>query len=132
MNGSFHHEQARRSPAAFLLWGWTMLLVVLLSAAPTGGQPRTRLLGSAFDPATVSVVLSPKQSRVNGSLSSLHRRRVPERMGGGSAHIASLAQRAALSLSAQAGRQRFEYRDRPIAGPRPFARAHRPRAPPLA
>lgn len=40
-----------------------MLLVVLLSAAPTGGQVRSRLVGSAFDPASVSVALYPKQPK---------------------------------------------------------------------
>ena len=42
---------------AFALWAWAMLFVVLLSAVPTGGQARTRLVGSAFDPTTVSVAL---------------------------------------------------------------------------
>ena len=41
-----------------------MLLVVLLSAAPTGGQPRTQIVGSAFDPATTSVAVSPKRPKV--------------------------------------------------------------------
>lgn len=45
-----------------------MLLVVLLSAAPTGGQPRTQIVGSAFDPATNSVVVSPKRPRVDASV----------------------------------------------------------------
>jgi hypothetical protein len=38
-----------------------MLVVVLLSAAPTGGQVQVRAIGSAFDPATVSVAVSPKK-----------------------------------------------------------------------
>lgn len=60
-----HAEQiSRRGPRSpFLIWGWVMLLVVLLSAAPTGGQVRSRLVGSAFDPATFSVALNPKQSK---------------------------------------------------------------------
>lgn len=39
-----------------------MLLVVALHAAPTGGQAPTRLVGSAFDPTTTSVALSPKRA----------------------------------------------------------------------
>jgi hypothetical protein len=54
-------RQGPRSP--FLIWGWAMLLVVLLSAAPTGGPVRSRLVGSAFDPATFSVALGPKQPK---------------------------------------------------------------------
>ncbi len=74
-----------------MLWGWAMLLVVLLSAAPTGGQPRTRHLGSAFDPATLSVVLSPKQPRLNGAVSSQHRKKLPETEGGDAIYVAGLA-----------------------------------------
>ena len=42
----------------FAPWAWLMLVVVLLSAAPINGQPRTRLVGSAFDPASVAAALS--------------------------------------------------------------------------
>lgn len=55
---------ARRSP--FPLWGWAMLLVVLFCAAPTGGQPGTRVVGSAFDPATNAVALNVKQPKIGG------------------------------------------------------------------
>ena len=58
------HETRTRS-AGFWLWGWAMLLVVLLSAAPTGGAPRTQWLGSAFDPATTSVTTGPKRPKVD-------------------------------------------------------------------
>lgn len=47
----------------FALWCWAMLLVVLMSAAPTSGHVRTRLIGSAFDPASVSVALNTKQTK---------------------------------------------------------------------
>ena len=50
-----------RHRAAFWLWGWAMLLVIMLSAAPTGGALRTQLFGSAFDPATYSVTTAPKR-----------------------------------------------------------------------
>jgi hypothetical protein len=49
---------------AFRFWGWTMLIVVLLCSAAASGQPRTRLIGSAFDPTTTSVALHPKRPRV--------------------------------------------------------------------
>lgn len=66
-------ELRRPSPApkrswSTLLWGWGLLFVVLLSAAPTGGPPRSRLVGSAFDPATVSVALSPRQPKVKATV----------------------------------------------------------------
>jgi hypothetical protein len=132
MNDSSDHQQARRGPAAFLLWGWAMLLVVLLSAAPTGGPPRTRLLGSAFDPATITVVLSPKQPRYDASTSSAHRRKLPEKIGGGSAHIVRVAGWHAPAPLAQARPFRLDMRSQPRAGQRGFTRAHAPRAPPLA
>ena len=49
----------------FTLWGWAMLLVIVLSAAPTSAHPRTRLIGSAFDPATVSVLIGPRKERAD-------------------------------------------------------------------
>jgi hypothetical protein len=52
---------AIRPRAAFSLWGWAMLLVIMLSAAPTGGALRTQVFGSAFDPATYSVTTAPKR-----------------------------------------------------------------------
>jgi hypothetical protein len=60
MNSQAELIPRRRPHLRFLVWGWVMLLVVLLSAAPTGGQVRSRLVGSAFDPATYSVALNPK------------------------------------------------------------------------
>jgi hypothetical protein len=41
-----------------------MLLVVLLSAMPTGGAPRTLVVGSAFDPASMAVSLGPKRALI--------------------------------------------------------------------
>lgn len=40
--------------------GWVLVLVVLLSAIPSAAQPRSRITGSAFDPAAVSVALNVK------------------------------------------------------------------------
>lgn len=45
----------------FALWAWATLLVVVLSAVPTEAEPRSRSVGSAFDPATYSVALSQKR-----------------------------------------------------------------------
>jgi len=63
ISGRTLHGPKRRRPV-FQFWGWTMLLVVLLCSAAASGQPRTRLIGSAFDPATTSVALNPKQPRM--------------------------------------------------------------------
>lgn len=51
----------RTRTMAFLLWGWALLLLVLLSAAPTAAQPVARSVGSAFDPSTVSVAVGPSK-----------------------------------------------------------------------
>lgn len=59
---------AARRPWTAFLWGWGLVLVVLLSAAPTGGAPRTRMVGSAFDPATVSEALNPRQPKLKAAL----------------------------------------------------------------
>ena len=56
------HLVARSAPVPFSWWGWAMLLVILLSAAPTGGALRTQVYGSAFDPATYSVTTAPKRA----------------------------------------------------------------------
>lgn len=123
-------RRARRHPAAFLLWGWAMLLVVLLSAAPTEGPPRSRLLGSAFDPASVSVVLSPKQLRLNASSSSLNKRKPDETMGG-QPLIADAARWQAPELLPAAGSPAIDGTG-PATSALSFTRANGPRAPPLA
>jgi hypothetical protein len=61
MMGRSANLAASRSRAAFSLWGWATLLVIMLSAAPTGGAMRTQVFGSAFDPATYSVTTAPKR-----------------------------------------------------------------------
>jgi len=134
MNGRGTQQQARRSPAAFMLWGWAMLLVVLLSAAPGGGQPRTLLLGSAFDPATVSVVLNPKKPRFSSSASAVHKKRLPQTVGGGASHGAVDANLAFVPAAAplpEVEPPRSDVADLP-SRKRVLARAHAPRAPPLA
>lgn len=63
MHGTNRQFSSRKGGAAFLFWAWAMLVVVLLSATPTSAQPRTRLVGSAFDPASVSVLVSPRKPK---------------------------------------------------------------------
>ena len=55
--------QALNARLAFNLWGWATFLVVLLSAAPTGGALRTQWIGSAFDPASYSLTTGAKRFR---------------------------------------------------------------------
>lgn len=61
MNGRIPSDRDRTGNTAFLLWGWALLLLVLLSAAPTAAQPAPRLVGSAFDPTTASVTIAPSK-----------------------------------------------------------------------
>jgi hypothetical protein len=130
MIGSGTLSQAKRSPAAFMLWGWTMLLVVLLSAAPTGAQPRSSFLGSAFDPSTVSVVLSPKQLRLNGAASTQYRKKPPESVGGGSLLIASLADWTARLVPEWTEPSSY-HSALPIGARHLLTSVYGPRAPPL-
>jgi hypothetical protein len=110
-----------------------MLLVVLLSAVPTGGQARSRLVGSAFDPTTVSVALSPKQPKAKASAQAPDRRRLPDSASGNAPVQLALAPVAALVIarSAEAGASPFA-QPATVTGPRALTRAHGPRAPPLA
>lgn len=48
-------------PLAFGFAGWIMLAVIMVFATAGGGQAQSRLIGSAFDPFTTAVSLSPKQ-----------------------------------------------------------------------
>ena len=60
-----------RARVPHTLWGWAMLLIVLLSAAPTGGALRTQAFGSAFDPATYSVTTGPRRAPAPAELRQL-------------------------------------------------------------
>lgn len=114
----------RRVP--FLLWGWAMLVVVLLSASPTGAAPRSRLVGSAFDPATVSVALNPKQPKAVDKLTAGERpdpdSGAPPVLAASVVHVPAAAAIAVRSAHA-AGLAS-------LADPRALVRAHGPRAPP--
>jgi hypothetical protein len=71
MTGQSHPASNRTRRAAFLLWGWALLLLVLLSATPTSAQPCTRLVGSAFDPSTVSVTVRPSTQDESAAIRKL-------------------------------------------------------------
>ena len=122
-----------RPHRAFALSILAMLVVVLLSAMPTGGQARSRLIGSAFDPTTVSVALSPKQPKAKASAQAPDRRRLPDTASGEPQAVAALAPVTALVItrSAEAGPSPFA-QPATSAGPRALTRAHGARAPPQA
>ena len=124
---------SRRSPhSAFALSAWAMLLVVLLSAVPAGAQTGIRLVGSAFDPTTLSVALSPKQPKAKATARSAERRGLPDR--GSGDHSAHLARAAPIvwDVAPQPAEARPSVAPSPPATPRALARAHRPRAPPAS
>ena len=116
---------------AFAPWAWLMLVVVLLSAAPINGQPRTRLVGSAFDPASVSVVVRPGKTRLHANAASLEKRKTPDSEPG-AAPLLAIVER--LDLTA---RPLPAAEARPTAlPPAPFEprwswRAHQSQAPPV-
>lgn len=132
MNVSINQRKGRKSQPAFWLVAWATLLVVLLSAAPTGGQPRTRFVGSAFDPATVSVVVTPKKHRSASSAASLLKRKRPDDVAGEAPTIVSLPRRPAASPLALADRLRFSPFPDATSRRHSFPKAHGPRAPPTA
>lgn len=123
---------APRPQRAFALWVVAMLLVVLLSAMPSGGQARTRLVGSAFDPTTVSVALSPKQPKAKASAQTPDRRRLPDSAFGQAPVLLALAPATMFVFagSTEPGASPFA-RPAPVARPGALTRAHGPRAPPL-
>lgn len=123
----------RKPERAFALWVVAMLLVVLLSAMPAGAEARTRLVGSAFDPTTVSVALSPKQPKAKVTAQSADRRRVPTALADGAAKQLAVAPFAPLVLR-PAARQSPKRAAGPGVFPaaRALTRAHGPRAPPRA
>lgn len=116
------------SKSLFAIWGWAMLFIVALSAMPNGGQPRTRLIGSAFDPTTTSVALSPKPVKAKRSMPQATGRDLPGTLpaalpampGAVLASLPFLLPRHAGVFAAPDSRDR----------PRSLTRAHGARAPP--
>lgn len=117
----------RLNRLAFVAWSWAILLVILVSAAPDGGAPGSRALGSAFDPATVSVTVGPQQPRVVAAAEIDEV--APPAFSGSADQVAVLE--FALS-GAVAGGSFAAYRPMGIADPRSLTRAHGARAPPIA
>jgi hypothetical protein len=129
MNARPKPSGLRKVRYGFLVWGWAMLLVILLSAAPTGAQSRTRLVGSAFDLATTSVVVSPKRPKAAISVKRTDDGNGPETPVGITAWIGVWGHGFILSPAAE-DLLPLLAREQGIGAPRPYTRAHGPRAPP--
>ncbi|MFM2302438.1 MAG: hypothetical protein RLZZ84_2174 [Pseudomonadota bacterium] len=118
-------------PARFLAWGWAMLVVILLSAAPTRAQPGTALIGSAFDPATQAVALRPahKPARV-ATVSTPRPKKAEDPI---KVEVPSLSPTIDCQTIAEPDRSNPQ-RPNTVACDKAPARlrAHAPRAPPLA
>jgi hypothetical protein len=117
-----------KSRLGFLVWGWATLLVVLVSAAPDGGAPGSREIGSAFDPATPSVAVGPQQPRVIEAIEA-HEALPPAAAAGDAAQL--LPTRLAATGSV-AGNSPIALSPYTAGDPRSLNRAHGARAPPLA
>jgi hypothetical protein len=67
-----------------------MLAVIMVFAIAGAGQPQLRVIGSAFDPSTTAVSLSPKQ-RSLGEKTAVLRSDLPEVEAGNSPDVAVAA-----------------------------------------
>jgi len=107
-----------------------MVLVVLLSAAPTGGQVRIQPVGSAFDPTTAAVAVSPKRHKLHAVIAEADRDDRDAPLAGDvpalAATVAGLARADVFS-----GRAQFAPIRRIVARTNPLASSHPARAPPL-
>lgn len=127
MSGPFAFVKSRRF--GFLAWGWATLLVVLVSAAPDGGAPGSRELGSAFDPATPWVTVGPQQPR-EVVAAEMADEAPPPAMAAGDAGVLFPFQLA--SSGGVAGSSLIALRPYAAGDPRSLNRAHGARAPPPA
>ena len=132
MTGAARPSLERTRLRAFPLWARLMLLVVLLSAAPTSAQPRTRLVGSAFDPASVSVVVRPKNSRVVSTAVSQDKSKLPDDHGGSVLALSMLAVPGVVMQLAPCAAAPVESAPAAVVRPRVLCKANPPRAPPAA
>ena len=82
-------------PLACPFAGWIMLAVIMLFATAGGGQAQLRLIGSAFDPSTTAVSLSPKQ-RLLTAKSAVFQNDIPDEATG-SLPLAAVAANLALT-----------------------------------
>jgi hypothetical protein len=119
----------RSSRLGFVLWGWMTLLVVLVSAAPDGGAPGSRELGSAFDPATLAVTVAPQPTR-EVVAAQFDDRRPPAPPVGSGIPAAMPVVLAALAHAATAPVP--DFRPHSSGDPRALSRANAARAPPIA
>jgi len=127
MNGQQQLSGLHRT-GRFFLCGWVMLMVVLLSAAPSSAGQRNRSVGSAFDPFSASVVVRPTQGKAAVIATSLDRRKAPEPGAGGQMEAPSRYPLAHATSSSKAGEALTGYGVRlatDLIWP-----AHSPRAPP--
>lgn len=121
----------RLNRLGFLAWGWAMLLVIAVSAAPDGGAPGSRLVGSAFDPATASVMVGPQQPRV--VLAATNDEQAPPAVpSGGAGEFATATSSAMRSPAADADGSLLAHRPPGSGDPRSLTRANGARAPPKA
>lgn len=116
---------------AFAPWAWLMLVVVLLSAAPINGQPRTRLVGSAFDPASVSVVVRPGKTPLHSPSASLEKRKAPDAEPDGMPLFAIVERLDLAARPSPAVEARPDALPPTPFEPRRSWRAHQSRAPPV-
>jgi hypothetical protein len=109
-----------------------MLLIVLLSATPTGEQTRLRAVGSAFDPATAAVVVSPKKLKVEAS-QFVSSRIDQDNDGPDLAPLLATSPAVKLRRPVDFAEQQTLARVGFVAAPvKPLARPHAARAPPIA
>jgi hypothetical protein len=128
-NVTFRLRPPRLDRSRFLAWAWAMLLVILISAAPDGGVPGSRPIGSAFDPATSAVAIGRQHSRLVAMTGADHGRRPLPLIAGGVA--AAIIPAPAALLFAFGAPHRVADRRAP-GDPRSLTRAHGARAPPAA
>jgi hypothetical protein len=107
-----------------------MLLVILVSAAPDGGAPGSRSIGSAFDPATSSVAVARQHSRVVATATAGDTRPALPALGTSGLGAAILP--AFLALDHAAIRPLHFSNSHAAVDTRLGAGAHRTRAPPAA
>ncbi len=108
-----------------------MLLVILISAAPDGGAPGSRPIGSAFDPATSAVAVARKDPRI-AAMALADDARPPPPLAGASGLAASVLQPTIASLDYPVSPPPRVAHSRAAGDPRSLTRAHGARAPPLA
>lgn len=109
-----------------LLGLWLMVAVVVLSALPTQAQPRSRIVGSAFDPGSVSVLVKTREEHP-AARSEQRRKQDPDTSSGAAVPVPSRS--TALPVTAAPVLHEIAAVTPPPRSPRLTANA--PRAPPF-